>query len=59
MNKKIDIRDLPEFDLARHLETDADVAEYLRQVLEDGDSSELAATLGHIAKARGIDSPLN
>ena len=24
MNKKIDIRDLPEFDLARHLETDAD-----------------------------------
>jgi probable addiction module antidote protein len=54
MNKKIDIRDLPEFDLARHLETDADVAEYLRQVLEDGDSSELAAALGHIAKARGM-----
>jgi probable addiction module antidote protein len=53
------MRDLPEFDLARHLETEADFAEYLRQVLEDRDSYELAAALGHIAKARGIDSRLN
>ena len=30
------------------------MAEYLRQVLEEGDSGELAAALGHIAKARGM-----
>jgi probable addiction module antidote protein len=54
MNKVINVNDLPEFDIAQHLQTDADVAEYLRQVLEEGDSSELAAALGHIAKARGM-----
>ena len=32
------VSDLPEFDIAQHIKTDADVAEYLRQVLEDGDS---------------------
>ena len=53
MNKVINVNDLPEFDIAQHLQTDADVAEYLRQVLEEGDSSELAAALGHIAKALG------
>jgi len=54
MNKVIDVNDLPEFDIAQHLKTDAGVAEYLRQVLEEGDSSELAAALGHIARARGM-----
>jgi probable addiction module antidote protein len=53
MNKVINVNDLPEFDIAQHLQTDADVAEYLSQVLEEGDSSELAAALGHIAKALG------
>ena len=28
--------------------------EYLPQVIEDGDPGELAAALGHIAKARGM-----
>jgi len=37
MNKAINVNDLPEFDIAQHLQTDADVAEYLRQVLEEGD----------------------
>lgn len=54
MVKKSSIADLPEFDLAQYLGNDADIAEYLRQVLEDGDSGELAAALGHIAKARGM-----
>ena len=43
------VSDLPEFDIAQHIKTDADVAEYLCQVLEEGDSGELAAALGHIA----------
>jgi probable addiction module antidote protein len=54
MIKNIKISNLPEFDMAQHIKTDADVAEYLRQVLEDGDPGELAAALGHIAKARGM-----
>jgi len=53
MNKVINVNDLPEFDIAQHLQTDTDVAEYLCQVLEEGDSSEIAAALGHIAKALG------
>jgi len=54
MSKTVKTSDLPEFDMAQHIKTDADVAEYLRQVLEEGDPGELAAALGHIAKARGM-----
>ncbi|WP_114417829.1 addiction module antidote protein [Marinospirillum perlucidum] len=43
-----------EFDMAEYLTSDADVAEYLTQVLQEGDPGELAAALGHIAKARGM-----
>ncbi|QVL49999.1 MAG: putative addiction module antidote protein [Thiocapsa sp.] len=54
MTKTIKVADLPDFDMAQYLGTDEDVAEYLRQVLEDGEPGELAAALGHIAKARGM-----
>lgn len=54
MTKKYKVERLPEFDMARYLKSDADIAEYLRQVLEDGDPGDLAAALGHIAKARGM-----
>jgi probable addiction module antidote protein len=30
------------------------MAEYLSQVLEDGDNAELIRALGHIAKAKGM-----
>ena len=42
------------FDMANHLTSEEDVAEYLRQVLEDGDPVELGAALGDIARARGM-----
>lgn len=42
------------FDMANYLHDEAEVAEYLRQVLEDGDPCELAAPLGDIARARGM-----
>jgi len=42
------------FDMANYLGTEEDVAEYLRQVLADGDLAELAAALGDIARARGM-----
>jgi len=42
------------FDMANYLHDEEEIAEYLRQVLEDGDPLELAAALGHIARARGM-----
>lgn len=54
MGKVINIADLPEFDMAQYMKSTADIVEYLGQVLEEGDSGELAAALGHIAKARGM-----
>ena len=42
------------FDIAAHLDSPAAIAEYLTQVLDDGDADELIRALGHIAKARGM-----
>jgi len=42
------------FDMARYLDSDAAIAEYLSQVLEDGDPDELVNALGHVARARGM-----
>lgn len=42
------------FDIANYLESDEDVGEYLRQVIEDNDPAELAGALGAIARARGM-----
>ncbi|MDY0399018.1 MAG: addiction module antidote protein [Desulfuromonas sp.] len=54
MATKLKPVNLTEFDMAEQLKTEADIVEYLRQVLVEGDSGELAAALGHIAKARGM-----
>lgn len=42
------------FDLADHLGSDEAIAEYLSQVLAEGDSDELIRAVGHVAKARGM-----
>ena len=42
------------FDMAHYLRDEQDVAEYLSQVLQDGDPTELASALGSIARARGM-----
>lgn len=54
MTKKIKVSDLPEFDVTQYLGDDEAIAQYLTLVLEDGDTSLLAAALGDIAKARGM-----
>ena len=54
MTVKTKTGELLEFDMASQLHSEEDIVEYLRQVLADGDSGELAAALGHIAKARGM-----
>lgn len=44
------------FDVANALRDEEDVAEYMRQVLEEGDPAELGAALGAIARARGMSN---
>jgi probable addiction module antidote protein len=45
---------LKTFDISRHLDSEQAMAEYLSQVLADGDNDELIRALGHIAKAKGM-----
>ena len=52
--KKINVADLPEFDMAKYLPDDEAIAEYLTIVLEENDPALLAAALGDIARARGM-----
>ena len=52
MTKKIKITDLPDFDMAEHLKSDEDIAQYLTLVLEENDPAELSHALGTIARAR-------
>ena len=54
MSKKIKISNLPEFDMAEHLDDDRAIAEYLTVVMEENDPSALAQALGTVARARGM-----
>lgn len=42
------------FDAAEFLETDEDIAAYLKEVFEAGDPALITAALGAVARARGI-----
>lgn len=42
------------WDVAEHLETEADMAAYLDAALEDGDAALVVAALGDIARAKGM-----
>lgn len=59
MPKKIKVDDLPEFDIAPHLDSEGAIALYLNDILEAGDSSLLAAALGDVARARGMTEVAN
>ena len=45
---------ITEFDLADYLDSEEMIAEYLSQVLAEGDTDELLQAIGHVAKARGM-----
>jgi len=45
---------LTSFDIAQYLDSSEAIAEYLSQVLEDGNSDEFLEAIGHIAKAKGM-----
>ena len=42
------------WDVSEYLATEGDMAAYLNAVLEDGDTSMIAAALGDIARAKGM-----
>jgi probable addiction module antidote protein len=42
------------FDIAEYLDNKEVIAEYLSQILADGDMDELLEALGNIAKAKGM-----
>ena len=54
MTHKTRIADLPDFDMAKQLTSEEDIAAYVTMVIEDGDAAELAHALGIAAKARGM-----
>jgi len=42
------------FDVSQYLDSKEMIAEYLTQVLQDGDTNELLQAIGAIAKAKGM-----
>lgn len=54
MTKRINVGELPEFDAAAYLDSEAAVAAYLTDILEANDAALLASALGDIARARGM-----
>ena len=54
MTETIKVTELPDFDMAEHLKSDEDIANYLTLVLEENDASEFTHALGIIARARGM-----
>lgn len=59
MTEKIQIADLPIFDITEHLDSNQAIAEYLTVVLEEDDPAALANALGSIARARGMTEIAN
>ena len=45
---------LTTFDVSQYLDSKEMIAEYLSQVLEDGNTNELLEAIGNIAKAKGM-----
>ncbi len=54
MTSKINVADLPEFDMTQQLKSEEDIAAFVTMAIEDGDAAELAHALGVAAKARGM-----
>lgn len=47
-------KELVTFDIVEYLDSEEAIAEYLTQVLEDGENEEFLRAIGHIAKAKGM-----
>jgi len=47
-------QELANFDISQYLDNKEIIAEYLTQVIEEGDMDELFVSIGNIAKAKGM-----
>jgi len=47
------------FDITGYLDSEEAIAEYLNQVIEDGDTDEMIAAIGNVAKAKGMTKIAN
>ncbi len=45
---------ITKFDIAAYLDDDEMITEYLNLVLEEGDSRDIIAALGHVARSQGM-----
>lgn len=54
MSKRIKVNELPEFDAAPYLDSEAAIAAFLTDILEANNAALLATALGDIARARGM-----
>ena len=54
MSKRMKVSDLPEFDAAPYLDSEAAIASCLTDILQANDAALLASALGDIARARGM-----
>ena len=54
MTKRIKVSNLPDFDAAPYLDSEEAIAAYLTDILMANDPALLAASLGDIARARGM-----
>lgn len=54
MTKRIKVADLPDFDAVPYLDSEEAIAAYLTDILTANDPALLAASLGDIARARGM-----
>jgi probable addiction module antidote protein len=54
MSKRVKVSELPGFDTAEYLNSEADLAANLTTVFEENDPALLAAASGDIARARGM-----
>jgi len=54
MTQRIKIDELPNFDAAPYLDSEAAVAAYLTDILDANNSALLASALGEIARSRGM-----
>lgn len=52
--KRIKVTDLPEFDAAPYIDSEATIAAYLTDILEVNNPDLLASALDDIARARGM-----
>ena len=52
-------KELNTFDPAKYLDSKEVIAEYLSQILADGDMDELLSAIGDIAKAKGMTDIAN